>query len=161
MLYRRADVNFNGRFVIDYGTTEIEFLLPVFADRFCIIAPSALPIPGWMAIFRCYSVEVWCLIIGTLLIGTGWWYLMKRCEQSFLLHVHGNTKSKRLLNNCERVELSKIFTQMIILFSGGPIPMRPRRDLDRLFVGSCLVFSIIIVGTFQVNMTFSATICLY
>lgn len=144
VLYRIADANFNGRFIIDYGSNEIEFLLPVFSDKFCIIAPSALQIPGWMAIFRCYSVGVWSGILATLLVCSIFLHFLRKWEAKMYLHANATGKMKR------RFKLNIVFTDMIMVFTGGPIENRPLRAMERIFIGSCLIFNIIIAGTFQV-----------
>lgn len=145
VLYRRADANLNGRFIIDYGSKEIEFLHPVFSDKFCVIAPSALQIPGWMAIFRCYSIGVWSGILATVILCTVYWHFLKRWQTH--LEFHDNVYRA---NNLKYSKLNNIFTDMIMLITGGPIQNKPFRAMERIFIGSCLIFNIIIAGTFQV-----------
>lgn len=142
ILYRRADANFNGRFIIDYGSDEIEFLHPVFSDQFCVIAPSALQIPGWMAIFRCYSIGVWSGILATVLVCTGYWHFLKKWEKKMHSHESGS--------NLKNYKLNNVFTDVIMLITGGALQNKPLRTMERIFIGSCLIFNIIIAGTFQV-----------
>ncbi|KAJ6646223.1 hypothetical protein Bhyg_01434 [Pseudolycoriella hygida] len=151
ILYRYADASFNGRFIIDYGSNEIEFLHPVFADKFCVIAPSALQIPGWMAIFRCYSAEVWVGILMTVFICTGYWHFIRKAEIK-LNGKFGVGKS---------FKINIAFTDMVMLITGGPIHSKPFRVLERIFIGSCLIFNIIIAGTFQGSLTTSFSTTAY
>lgn len=137
ILYRRADASLNGRFIIDYGSKEIEFLHPVFSDKFCVIAPAALQIPGWMAIFRCYSMGVWSLILATLFLCTFYWHFLKRYNTQMREHT-------------TRLQLNNLFTEMIMIITGGPVQHMPFRSVERIFLVSCLMFNIIIAGTFQV-----------
>lgn len=141
VLYRRADANLNGRFIIDYGSKEIEFIYPVFTDKFCVIAPSALQIPGWMAIFRCYSTGAWSGILATVLICTFYWYFLKKWTSKIYL-------SKK--TNMKYIKLNNIFTDMVMLITGGTLHNMPFRTMERIFLGSCLIFNIIVAGTFQV-----------
>lgn len=77
ILYRRAFMSFNARFISDYGTNEIEYMYPIFLDRVCFICPKSLRFPEWMAILRCFSVNVWKTII-ILNFGLGCvWYFLK------------------------------------------------------------------------------------
>lgn len=145
VLYRRADANLNGRFIIDYGSKEIEFIHPVFSDQFCVIAPSALPIPGWKAIFRCYSIGVWSGILATVFLCTGYWHFLKKWEIKMDLH-----ENARTVSNLKHFKLNIIFTDMIMLITGGALQYKPLRAMERIFIGSCLIFNIIIAGTFQV-----------
>lgn len=141
VLYRRADANLNGRFIIDYGSKEIEFLHPVFSDQFCVIAPSALQIPGWKAIFRCYSVGVWSGILATVFACSCFWHFLKKLETKFFFQKLSSNKHLKLNNR---------FTDMVMLITGGPIQSKLFRSMERIFIGSCLIFNIIIAGTFQV-----------
>lgn len=76
VLYRRAYMSMNGRFIADYGTDEIDYLFPVNFDKFCIISPKASKIPEWMAIFKCFQIDVWLLIVGiNSICGAVWWLL--------------------------------------------------------------------------------------
>lgn len=61
----------------DYGTDEIEYMFPVFFDKLCVIAPKALRIPEWMAIFKCFDVTVWVLILIVNSICGCVWYILK------------------------------------------------------------------------------------
>lgn len=78
VLYRKALVCFSARFMTEYGTDDIEFMFPVYFDKFCIIAPKALKIPQWMAIFKCFNVYVWGLIVIANSICGYFWYLLKQ-----------------------------------------------------------------------------------
>lgn len=78
VLYRNTYVSFNGRFITNYGTDDIEYMFPYYFDKLCIIAPKALQIPEWMAIFKCFHVSVWLafLVMNSL---CGWfWFLLRR-----------------------------------------------------------------------------------
>lgn len=145
ILYRRADASLNGRFIMDYGSEEIEFLHPVFSDKFCVIAPSALQIPGWKAIFRCYSIGVWSGILVTVFVCTVYWHFLKKWETKMNLAQNVSTAT-----NIHHFKLNNIFTDMIMLITGGPIQNKPFLAMERIFIGSCLIFNIIIAGTFQV-----------
>lgn len=80
VLYGKAYASFNARFIRDYGTDDIEFMTPVYFDKFCIIAPKASKIPEWMAIFKCFNVYVWCMIVVINTACGYFWYLLKRWE---------------------------------------------------------------------------------
>lgn len=130
---------------MDYGSKEIEFLHPVFSDKFCVIAPSALQIPGWMAIFRCYSVGVWSGILATLLVSTIFLHFLRKWETK--IHLHEDVRISKI----KRFKLNEVLTDMIMVFTGGPIQNKPFLAMERIFIGSCLIFNIITAGTFQVR----------
>lgn len=64
----------------DYGTDEIEYMFPYYFDKLCIIAPKALKIPQWMAIFKCFHVSVWVLFLIVNCFCGWFWFLMKRAD---------------------------------------------------------------------------------
>lgn len=144
ILYDRADVAFNSRFIIDYDTKNIDFIYPVFFDRFCIIAPSALRIPGWKAIFRCFHYSVWILILVVDLICGLWWYFLKRATMIKMLILRHQSTLNRV------PPVTNVTLDMFLLMTSCPIVM-PNRTKERMFIGSCLIANIVIIGTFQVG----------
>lgn len=78
VLDRKVYASFNSRSVTFYGTDDIDFMFPVAFDKFCIIAPKAMKIPDWMAVFKGFNAYVWCLIVlGNSICGY-FWYLLKQ-----------------------------------------------------------------------------------
>lgn len=80
VLYGETYASFNGRFMGDYGTTDIEYMYPYFFDKLCIIAPKALKIPQWMAIFKCFSTPVWIALLVMNCSCGFFWFLLKRAQ---------------------------------------------------------------------------------
>lgn len=78
VLYRNTFASFNGRFVRNYGTDEIEHMFPHFFDKLCIVAPKALKIPQWMAIFKCFSITVWISLLIVTCICGWFWFVLKQ-----------------------------------------------------------------------------------
>lgn len=140
----RADIAFNSRFIIDYDTKNIDFIYPVFSDRFCIIVPSALKIPGWKAIFRCFHYSVWILILVVDLVCALFWYFLKRTTMIKTLMF----RSRSTLHKIPSV--TNVTLDMLLLMTSSPIVI-PHRTKERMFIGSCLIANIVIVGTFQVR----------
>lgn len=149
VLYRRVYASFNGRFVSDYGTDDIEYLFPVNSDKMCVIAPKALKVPQWMAIFKCFSMHLWLLII---LINTmcGYiWYLLKLWANK-ADKFSGNIQASRRQTSRELDRISVISIEMWIIMLGGASKRLPYRSMERVFLSVCLVSNIIIAGSFQV-----------
>lgn len=71
----------NGRFMSDYGTTNIEYMFPYYFDKLCIISPKALKIPQWMAIFKCFSMSVWIAILLVNCCCGLFWFLLKKSQR--------------------------------------------------------------------------------
>lgn len=139
VLYGRSDASFNGRFIQEYDSDEIEFMYAVNADQMCVIAPAAERIPQWMAIFKCFHLYVWIsLPIVTCLCGVFW----------FLLKLWAYSK-RQFTGLTERWTFYEILVQILMVLLGASILM-PMRSMERFFVGSCLMANVIIIGTFQV-----------
>lgn len=81
ILYRKAIISFNSRSVIDYGTHDIEFTTPVLSDKFCVVTPKAARIPGWMAIFKGFDINVWFSMLVLNCFCGYVWHLLKQFGQ--------------------------------------------------------------------------------
>lgn len=152
MLYRRVYASFNGRFVSDYGTNDIEYMFPVYSDKMCVIAPKALKVPDWIAIFKCFNVYLWILIVVVNSLCGYFWYLLKLWT-SRTDNLHG--AEARIKRNSSRGfnRLSVILIEMWIIMLGGVSKKLPFRSMERIFLGVCLVSNVIISGSFQVHTT--------
>lgn len=84
VLHSEAFASFNGRFVRDYETNEIEYIFPCFFDKVCIITPKTTKIPQWKAIFKCFSIPVWLLIYLNNFVCGCFWFWLKWCHIKFL-----------------------------------------------------------------------------
>lgn len=142
VLYSRADISFNGRFIQEYDSNNIEFSFAVNADKMCVIAPAAERIPQWMAIFKCFNVYVWALLPIVTGICGGFWYILKQWDR----HIHC------YLGHSKKSDLCMVMQQIWNVMLGAITPM-PRRLMERILVGSCLMANLIIVGAFQVGIS--------
>lgn len=78
LLRKRIDISFNGRFIKYYDTFDVDFMNPIFFDKFCIVAPKALRIPQYLRIFQCFDPIVWLIIVlVNLLLGCIWFFMKK------------------------------------------------------------------------------------
>lgn len=145
VLYSRAEAAFNSRFIQDYETNDVEFLYPVLSDRFCIVAPAALRVPAWKAIFSGYHDTAWVSFCICLLICAGIWYYLQiitRCQ--FRTEFHSIRYRQRTL--------SEILFEMWLIFLAGTTSM-PRQTIERIFICGCLLADIVVIGTFQGSLT--------
>lgn len=67
VVYRKADIAGNGRFIMDYGM-EVEFTTPFQNDYLCLVVPKSLKIPKWIMVFHGFSTELWLALAGTFLL---------------------------------------------------------------------------------------------
>lgn len=78
VLESKVSASFNGRFMTDYDTNDLDYMLPYYFDKLCIVAPKALKIPQWMAIFKCFSETVWLSLLLVNCLCALFWFVLKR-----------------------------------------------------------------------------------
>lgn len=140
VLYQRADAAFNSRFIEEYETDDIEFLYPVFSDKFCFIAPAALEIPNWKAIFQCFKTNVWWSIFLVELMCSVFWYGLR--------HTAGYWR--RQYKGLRSFTMIDAALGIILVMFSSPIKL-PVPSVERILIAGFLVANVIIVGTFTVN----------
>ncbi|RZC35198.1 hypothetical protein BDFB_012556 [Asbolus verrucosus] len=127
----------NGRFLMDYGTTEIEFTVPFDADRFCLVTPKAPEVPRWKTLFNCFKIWSWFFIFVVYVVCVIFWYFLGQTE------------------NITRV-VYEIFSFLV----GIPSKIVPSIS-QLLFLTSCLMFNITIVGIIQGSFFTSFTTTIF
>ncbi|RZB40727.1 Lig chan domain containing protein, partial [Asbolus verrucosus] len=119
---RRAQFSGNGRFLMDYGTEEIEFTIPYSSDDICAVVPKAKRIPQWRMFLKCVKIQTWLAIFIVMVISTLFWYLFKKHNPNWW----------------------EIFS----IFVGIPLKISPTIS-EALFLGACMIFNVIIIGILQ------------
>lgn len=150
VLYQRADAAFNSRFIEDYDTNDIEFLYPVFSDKFCFIAPAALAIPSWKAIFQCFKTNVWWSIFLVEVMCSVFWYGLR--------HTAGYWR--RQYKGLRSFTMIDAMLSIVLIMFSSPIKL-PLPSVERILIAGYLVGNIIIVGIFQVNSSTNILNVLY
>lgn len=163
VLYGRADIAFNSRFLMNYGTNDIEFMVPILGDKVCVIMPSFRKAPQWKAIFNCFDLYFWAtffvITAGSSIVFSMLKYFLEKQERkilrdSFLYKDFKNVVVEDKIN----VKNICIATWKVMI---GMNAILPSGSVERLLIGSCLLANIIISGSFEVrsnvmleNMTF-------
>jgi hypothetical protein len=136
ILYDRADISLNSRFVKLYGTNDIEFTLPIGFDNLCIIAPKAKRLPKWLTFFRVFNLQVQfslvCVYVGCSIIS------------HILQKMHSHFKHVR-----KDISLFDTFIEMLPPFLSLPVIRMPSSSNEKVFVMTCFVFGMIIASLFQ------------
>ena len=131
IVYGRMDISFNSRFIMSYGTEDVAFSIPVTSDKLCIITPKSKQIPKWKNMLVCYRTEVW---LSLFLV----YFVCAMCFQ-FLHKYHLQNQSAGCLPALD----------MFQVFVLSPVYHSPRILTQRLLFVSCLLFSLVILSTFQ------------
>lgn len=131
IVYGRTDISFNSRFIMWYGTEDVDFSIPVTSDKLCIITPKSKQIPKWKNMLVCYKTEVW---LSLFLV----YFVCASCFH-FLHKYHLQNQSVGCLPALD----------MFRVFVLSPVHHSPRILTQRLLFVSCLLFSLVILSTFQ------------
>lgn len=131
IVYGRMDISFNSRFIMWYGTDDVDFSIPVTSDKLCIITPKSKQIPKWKNMLVCYKTEVWLSLFMV-------YFVCATCFH-FLDKYHLQNRSAGCLPALD----------MFQVFVLSPVHHSPRILTQRLLFVSCLLFSLVILSTFQ------------
>ena len=136
ILYDRADISLNSRFVKPYGTNDIEFTLPVGVDNLCIIVPKAKRLPQWLAFSRVFNLHVQFALV-FVYVGCS----IISCTLQ-MIHYH----FKRVHKD---ISLFNTFIEMLPPFLSLPLIRMPSSSHQKVFVMTCFIFGIIMASIFQ------------
>lgn len=154
VLFHRADVAINSRFVTEINVTEVEFMYPIYCDQFCVICPKALKVPQSLAIFLSFNPIVWVAFILVNFLCGYTWYLFKKWalqkKRMGVLRIKSHEKYSPEYDRC-----SVLSVEIWLIMLSGPSPKMPFRTAERLFMSACLLANVIIAGTFQGTLTTS------
>lgn len=152
VIYGRADIAFNSRFLINYDTSDIEFMVPILGDKVCVITASSQT-PKWKAIFNCFDISFWIAFFAITAIVSVIFPILKYCQEKHERRIIRSTflyQDYKHLVIEEKICVKEIFFDTWKVMIGMNIIM-PFRTVERLLIGSCLLANIIISGSFEVH----------
>lgn len=135
VLHEVVDISFTSRFVEIYGTNKIQFVLPVYSDQICVLAPSGQQISSWTAIFRAFRIEVWLTIIFVNVVCYCVWIGMRQIMLKTIK---------------QRIDNGQMALGMFSVMISIPTLLPSRLVSERLLLGTCIITNFIIIGSFQV-----------
>jgi len=130
IIYRRADISLNSRFVKYYNSTDIEFSTSVLSDKMCIIVPKARPVPRWRRMLLSFNSELWLILLGTFMIVASFQLILRWCHKSKKLQWY-------------------VFFETLQVFLLTGIHHPPKAISERCFCASCLLFCLVVMNAFQ------------
>ncbi|XP_044265276.1 uncharacterized protein LOC123011747 [Tribolium madens] len=125
VVFRKVDFSANDWFLIDYQTREIEVTVPFSYDQVCPVVPKALKVPQWKAFFFIFDVTSWVLFFFMWICCIFVWVVL----------------------NSSR-DLATVTWEMCAVLFGNPVNVVPLPH-QYMFLGSCMVLNIIIMGIIQ------------
>ncbi|KAJ9583702.1 hypothetical protein L9F63_021955 [Diploptera punctata] len=136
ILYDRADISMNSRFIKDYGTSDIEFTTSIMSDNLCVVVPKSKQLPKWLTLFRIFDFKVLCaIVIVYFLYGTLHHFL--KLVNSIIANNKGHSTYFVTLLEILPAFLSLSLSQM-------PSPMS-----EKVLVVIALIFGMIMASLFQ------------
>jgi hypothetical protein len=134
----RADISMNGVFIKVYGSDKILFTHSAYSDKVCIIVPKANRVPKWLTIFRPVDSTVALGVLGLYIINVCFYFLINQARSCF--------ESKSLKSN---IGWSITLMEMFRPFVSSPFSRVPIVTSQRIFLGSCLVFGLVLTSAMQ------------
>jgi hypothetical protein len=131
IVYGKSEISFNSRFIMWYGTDNIEFSIPVASDKLCIIAPKAKRIPKWRNMLVCYKPEVWLSLLMVYVVCTVCFYFLHKYQL------------QKQSTGCLPT------LHMFQIFLSSPVHHPPWIMMQRFLFVSCLLFNLVLINTFQ------------
>jgi hypothetical protein len=132
LVYKRADIWGNERYIKSYNTDKIEFTTPAFYTmQIVVVVPKAQRILPWKAMFECFTFHFWVYLFATVLVTAVLWYVLRK------LHA----KVSCLMNAADTLA---VFLTMSVSFL-TKIPF----SSQRLLLSFCLFFSLVVMCFFQ------------
>ncbi|KAF7284547.1 hypothetical protein GWI33_021997 [Rhynchophorus ferrugineus] len=124
---RLVDLQGNARFLTDYGTDDFEFTITYGTDKICIIVPKSDKYPKWLVLFMIFPSSLWLAILTVIII-------------SVILY-------KYLYGSSFVISVLDTYT---ILLNQSPVDKHKKAKIlaARIFIGSLLLFSMIISTIF-------------
>jgi hypothetical protein len=137
-----GDVDFamNSAFMKVFHSVDIEYVTPVtHFGKICVLVPRAPRIPVWVSLFRSFSVTLWATLIGTYIVSTIFWHVLKKHSFLFTCQsqrgIHWTTSLTDVLN----IFLPTCFVKILSF----------NTQCERIFIASCMFSSIVITCAWQ------------
>ncbi|KAJ3647491.1 hypothetical protein Zmor_019367 [Zophobas morio] len=135
LLNNKSDYGGNCRLMSYYKTDGIEFTVPYSSDKISLAVPKSQKVPRWRTLFTCFDKVSWIVIFGVCIACITFWYYLRASKQ-----------------------IVKSSWEMYSFLVGIPCKVVPSLE-QIVFLCSCMMFNIIVLGIIQGSMftDFTAT----
>jgi hypothetical protein len=135
LVYKKADISGNERYIKYYDTNKIEFTMPAFyTTQLVVVVPKARRISLWSAISKFFTFQFWICLFSAFVASSVLWYVLRK--------LHGKVSC---LTNA--VDMMAVFLTISLSYL-KKISSLPQR----LLLSSCLLFSLVIMCGFQSSL---------
>jgi hypothetical protein len=132
------DIRMNSVFMKVLHSVDAEYITPVtHFGKICVVVPRADRIPIWVSLFHCFSALLWATLIGTYILSAICWHIVTKHSFPHQSHrkVHLTTTLAEVWNIFLPTSFAKIFSF--------------RNQSERIFLASCMFFSIVMTCLWQ------------
>ncbi|PSN53661.1 Ionotropic receptor 883 [Blattella germanica] len=136
--YENVDIILEPKLLKNYRTLDLDFVTPVLRfAKMCVLVPKATLIPSWESIFKCFSWDLWLVLLINFWLCVTFW--------RFLIKISSN------FQNNPKLKFIETLSDTLDLFIPKSFPKLVQFTLtsERVFVSSCMLFSIIVTCIFQ------------
>lgn len=154
IIEKRSEIAANSRFVISYDTMDIRFMIPIVCDQLCVIIPAAETIPKWQAIIRCFDSSFWFASISITCLTSMIYTVVKFYHEKYEMRMlRESVFYKDFKNVIEEHEITiKNVHTLVWSVMFGRITMLPKRTIERLIIGACMIANVIIAGSLESSL---------
>ncbi|PNF15817.1 hypothetical protein B7P43_G09893 [Cryptotermes secundus] len=138
IVYGKADISMNGIFIKPYGSDKILFTHNAYSDQVCIIVPKAKRMPKWLAVFGPLDSAVALSVLGLYTINVCFYFLINQTRRYY--------QSNLLESN---ITWSIILMEMFCPFVSLPLTRMPVVSSQRIFLGTCLIFGLVLTSVMK------------
>lgn len=156
IIYRRAEIAFNSRFLISYESMDIRFMVPIICDQVCVIVPAGRTTPKWQAIIKCFDSYFWFTSILIILFTSIIYTLVKFYHEKHEMELMRDTIFYKDFRNViveDKITIKHhVHHTLIWCVMFGRVTILPQLTIERLIIGSCMIANIIIAGSLQSSL---------
>ena len=171
ILNHSSDIAFTTFFVKDYLTHDIEFTVAVHQDEMCVMVKKASKIPESLLPLSIFEPELWALYFGMgIIFALAWIFIRFMNETKVIMREHRNDQIKyckkhkcvmtvddlNIFNIDPEIEkgpawrkIVQIFIDSFILLLSAPYLRFPKISIERFFLSTILIVSLIMVSMWQ------------
>jgi hypothetical protein len=134
IIYDRADISFNSRFLRYDYINDVDFTYPHDKEGFCIIVPKAERIPEYLCLFLPFHPVLWLACGVSIIVTATFWYLTKLKVTGRASYIH------ILINTCA-------------VFLSVPLRLNTFHKHGRMFFFAWMYSSMVLTALYKSSLT--------
>jgi hypothetical protein len=148
----RTDIVFVGYFIKDYGSKDIEFTVPAYQDRLCVMTRKAGKIPPVLLPLLIFDHQLWISFFLIYLVIATSWCVLRALNKQFIDHKSLNLPS-HISKASLPIKLLQVFIDTSVLIFSSPFRRFSKVRNERILISSICLFSLIVIAAFQSSLS--------